>query len=83
MIGDGDIYGLCLTACNAGAVTCYASFGYVFGTVTAGSGMPASIATCNSILSTCMSTCAASFLQGGSIFGEESVNEVMSWALLS
>ena len=63
MIEFGYIYGLCLTACNAGVVTCYASFGYVFGTVTAGAGMPATIATCNEVLSDCMSTCAINFLQ--------------------
>uniref|UniRef100_A0A0M3IDX5 Transmembrane 9 superfamily member n=1 Tax=Ascaris lumbricoides TaxID=6252 RepID=A0A0M3IDX5_ASCLU len=33
------IFTLCVTACNAGVVTCYAGVGFVFGTVTAGAGM--------------------------------------------
>ena len=55
-------YGLCQTACNAGACACYGSAGFVFGTVTAGMGVPAAIITCNTILGTCMSVCAAKFL---------------------
>eukprot|EP00535_Pseudo-nitzschia_heimii_P003414 CAMPEP_0197182510 /NCGR_PEP_ID=MMETSP1423-20130617/6442_1 /TAXON_ID=476441 /ORGANISM="Pseudo-nitzschia heimii, Strain UNC1101" /LENGTH=39 /DNA_ID= /DNA_START= /DNA_END= /DNA_ORIENTATION= len=33
-------YALCQSACNAAAVACYASAGFVFGTVTAGAGVP-------------------------------------------
>ena len=55
-------YGLCQTACNAGACACYGSAGFVFGTGTAGMGVPAAIITCNTILGTCMSVCAAKFL---------------------
>lgn len=32
------MYGLCVTACNADVVACYAGAGAVFGTVTAGAG---------------------------------------------
>lgn len=54
-------YALCQTACNAGAVACYASFGFVFGTVTAGAGVPAAVAGCNAALGTCMAACHAKF----------------------
>lgn len=50
-------YGLCQTACNASAVTCYAGAGYIFGTVTAGFGAPAAVTTCNAALSACMALC--------------------------
>ena len=46
------------SACNAGAVTCYASAGYVFGTVTAGTAVPAAIAACNATQGACMAACA-------------------------
>lgn len=52
-------YGICQTGCNAGAVACYAAAGYVFGTVTAGTGIPAVIAGCNTALGTCMAACIA------------------------
>jgi hypothetical protein len=55
-------YGLCQTACNAGAVACYASFGFVFGTVTAGAGVPAAVVGCNTAQGACMSVCSAKFL---------------------
>jgi hypothetical protein len=55
-------YGMCQTACNAAVCSCYASAGFVFGTVTAGAGVPAAIVTCNSILGICMSVCATKFL---------------------
>jgi hypothetical protein len=59
-------YGMCQTACNAAGVSCYTSAGFVFGTVTAGAGIPAVIVTCNSILGVCMSVCATKFLAEGS-----------------
>ena len=52
-------YGICQTGCNAGAVACYAAAGYVFGTVTAGTGIPAVITGCNAALGTCMAACIA------------------------
>ena len=55
-------YALCQTACNTGAVTCYASFGFVFGTVTAGAGVPAAVAGCNAALSACMTACHLKFV---------------------
>lgn len=55
-------YGMCQSACNGGACGCYTSAGFVFGTVTAGAGIPAAIVTCNSILGVCMSVCATKFL---------------------
>ena len=56
-------YGACQSACNAGAVACYSAAGLTFGTVTAGAGMPATAAACNSaVLAPCMSLCATKFL---------------------
>ena len=55
-------YGLCQSGCNAVAVACYAAAGYTFGTVTAGAGVPAAIAACNSALGACMSGCIAAGL---------------------
>lgn len=59
-------YGMCQTACNAGAVACYASVGTTFGAVTAGAGTPAAVLACNSIQGSCMAVCAAKFLAEGS-----------------
>ncbi|KAI8355638.1 hypothetical protein EDC96DRAFT_576932 [Choanephora cucurbitarum] len=50
-------YGVCQAGCNAVAVACYAAAGFTFGTVTAGAGIPASIAACNTALGTCMAKC--------------------------
>ena len=58
-------FGACQTACNAGAVACYAAAGLTFGAVTAGAGAPAAALACNSVLGTCMSACAAKFLVEG------------------
>jgi hypothetical protein len=41
-----------IIGCNGVAVACYAAAGYTFGTVTAGAGIPAVIAGCNSALGT-------------------------------
>mmetsp|Transcript_14857 Transcript_14857/g.20960 ORF Transcript_14857/g.20960 Transcript_14857/m.20960 type:complete len:100 (-) Transcript_14857:110-409(-) len=59
-------YGLCQTACNAGAVTCYGAAGFTFGAVTGGAGAPAAVVACNSVLATCMAACATKFLVEGS-----------------
>ena len=58
-------YGMCQTACNAGAVACYAANGLVFGVSTGGAAIPAAIAVCNTVLGTCMSACALKFLAEG------------------
>uniref|UniRef100_A0A915CK75 Uncharacterized protein n=1 Tax=Parascaris univalens TaxID=6257 RepID=A0A915CK75_PARUN len=50
---------LCVTACNAAVVACYAAFGLVFGTVTAGAGAPAGALACNAAQSACMMACGA------------------------
>ncbi|KAI9354162.1 hypothetical protein BD770DRAFT_392522 [Pilaira anomala] len=55
-------YGICQTGCNALAVSCYAAAGAVFGTVTAGVGVPAAIIGCNVGLGLCMSGCVAAGL---------------------
>ena len=52
-------YGICQTGCNAMVVACYGAAGYTFGTMTAGAGIPAAIATCNSSLGFCMAACNA------------------------
>ena len=52
-------YGICQTGCNAVVVACYAAGGYVFGTVTAGAGVPSVIAGCNTGLGVCMAGCVA------------------------
>eukprot|EP00930_Biecheleria_cincta_P076630 TRINITY_DN63831_c0_g1_i1.p1 TRINITY_DN63831_c0_g1~~TRINITY_DN63831_c0_g1_i1.p1 ORF type:complete len:154 (+),score=26.55 TRINITY_DN63831_c0_g1_i1:41-463(+) len=59
-------YGACQTACNAGAVVCYASAGLTFGAVTGGAGAPAAAVACNGVLATCMAACATKFLAEGS-----------------
>jgi hypothetical protein len=50
-------YGICQTGCNALAVSCYAAGGYIFGTVTAGTGVPGTIAACNVGLGFSMTQC--------------------------
>ncbi|KAG0088707.1 hypothetical protein BGZ92_005820 [Podila epicladia] len=55
-------YGICQTGCNAIAVACYAAAGFTFGTVTAGAGIPAVIAGCNTALGVCMAACVAAGL---------------------
>ena len=52
-------YGVCQTGCNGVAVACYAAGGYTFGTVTAGTGIPAVLVGCNTALGTCMAACVA------------------------
>lgn len=52
-------YATCQTGCNGVAVACYAAGGYVFGTVSAGTGIPAVIASCNTALGACMAACVA------------------------
>ncbi|KAI8636407.1 hypothetical protein BD408DRAFT_426185 [Parasitella parasitica] len=52
-------YGICQTGCNALAVSCYAAAGFTFGTVTAGTAIPAVIAGCNTSLGLCMAACIA------------------------
>lgn len=59
-------YGMCQTACNAGAVACYAGAGATFGAVTAGAGTAVAVLACNSIQGSCMAVCAAKFLAEGS-----------------
>ena len=54
-------YGLCQTACNTGAAACYANAGFIFGAVTAGVGIPAAVATCNTAQGACMAACYARF----------------------
>ena len=60
-ITDGGpvAYGICQSGCNALVVSCYASAGFTFGTVTAGAGAPAAIVACNAGLGTCMAACVA------------------------
>lgn len=52
-------YGVCQTGCNAVGVACYAAAGSAFGIVTAGAGIPAVMAGCNSALGVCMTGCVA------------------------
>jgi len=75
LIGDVRVgeamaaYGACQAACAAGVVTCYASAGLVFGTVTAGVGAPAAALTCNSIFGKCSAVCATKFLAVDAVTG--------------
>lgn len=39
-------------------VACYAAAGAVFGTITAGVGVPPAILACNAAFGTCMASCA-------------------------
>ena len=69
-------YGACQSACNAGAVACYSANGATFGTVTGGAALPAVLVTCNTVLGTCMSTCAAKLLaEGTAESGSECIDE--------
>lgn len=52
-------YAICQSGCNALVVSCYASAGFVFGTLTAGAGIPAALAGCNSALGVCMASYVA------------------------
>ena len=58
-------YGVCQSECNALVVACYAGAGYVFGTVTAGVGVPAAILGCNAALGTCQTACVATCIGMG------------------
>ncbi|GAX13526.1 hypothetical protein FisN_27Lh032 [Fistulifera solaris] len=55
-------YGICQSGCNGMAVACYSSAGFVFGTVTAGAGIPAAIVGCNTALGCCMASCVVAGL---------------------
>ena len=59
VLGGPLAYGVCQTGCNALVVACYASAGFVFGTVTGGIGAPPAIIGCNIGLGTCMAGCVA------------------------
>jgi hypothetical protein len=52
-------YGVCQSGCNALVVACYAAAGFTFGTVTAGTGIPAAVVGCNAGLGLCMAGCVA------------------------
>ncbi|KAL0477293.1 hypothetical protein AKO1_005445 [Acrasis kona] len=49
----------CISACNAGYVSCCAGLGVVAGTVSGGIGAPLAIAACSAAQSACMIACAA------------------------
>ncbi|KAI8837668.1 hypothetical protein BJ741DRAFT_602939, partial [Chytriomyces cf. hyalinus JEL632] len=55
-------YVLCVSACNAGWVSCYAGAGLVAGTVTAGLGAPAAAMMCNAAQAACMTACGGTLL---------------------
>ncbi|VDM39105.1 unnamed protein product [Toxocara canis] len=57
--GGPITYVACVAACNAAVVACYASLGFVFGTVTAGAGTPAAVLACNAAQSACWVGCSA------------------------
>ena len=59
MAGAVVTYGACQTGCNTAWVACCAALGYTAGTFTAGSGVPAALATCSTGQGTCMAGCAA------------------------
>lgn len=55
-------YAACQAVCAAAVCACYASAGFVFGTVTAGVGTPAAVLACNAAFSQCSAACAAMLL---------------------
>lgn len=55
-------YGVCQTGCASVVVACYAAGGAVFGTVTAGAGVPATILACNVAFGKCQALCWASLM---------------------
>lgn len=52
-------YGLCQTGCNTALVACYATAGFVLGTVTYGASVPPALAACSTAQGVCMASCAA------------------------
>jgi hypothetical protein len=50
---------VCMAACNAAAVACYASAGLVIGTITLGVGAPPAAVACSAAQGVCMAACAA------------------------
>ena len=59
MAGAVATYAACQTGCNTAWVACCGALGYTAGTFTAGSGVPAALATCSTAQGTCMAACAA------------------------
>ena len=51
-------YGICQAGCSSLVVACYAAAGYIFGTVTAGVGVPAAVLACNTGYGTFQAGCA-------------------------
>jgi hypothetical protein len=49
--------GICYSGCAAVVVACYSAAGFVFGTVTAGVGVPPAIIGCNAAFGACMAKC--------------------------
>ena len=49
--------GICYSGCAAVVVACYSAAGAVFGTVTAGVGVPPAIIACNAAFGACMTKC--------------------------
>jgi hypothetical protein len=50
--------GICYAGCASLAVACYSAAGFVFGTVTAGAGVPAAVVGCNAAFGACMAKCS-------------------------
>ena len=54
--------GICYSGCATLVVACYTAAGFVFGTVTAGVGIPPALIGCNAAFGTCMATCSVATL---------------------
>uniref|UniRef100_A0A914WTL2 Uncharacterized protein n=1 Tax=Plectus sambesii TaxID=2011161 RepID=A0A914WTL2_9BILA len=62
-VESGPVVALsCMSACNAGVVACYSSFGLVFGTLTGGLAAWPVVAGCTAAQGACMTACAASVI---------------------
>ena len=57
--GYGISTGICYSGCALVVNSCYSAGGFVFGTVTAGMGIPAAIKGCNAAFGGCMSKCSS------------------------
>jgi hypothetical protein len=55
-------YGICQAGCAGSVVACYSVGGYIFGTVTGGTGAPAAALTCNAAFGKCQAACVAAGL---------------------
>ena len=62
LITNAYSIGVSTGICSTLAVACYSAAWFVFGTVTAGLGIPPALIGCNAAFGTCMATCSVATL---------------------